>query len=111
MAEIPNLKINQRSNVKRPILRVTRTVNKIWEHEVVEVHLYRRTNIRMCKIANGKKYEIYENSNDSQVMPSNSRIASIKDFSKIISPKLDILKLLCKEMAPNSATIQIGFKT
>ena len=51
-------KINERSNVERPNLRVTTMKNKNLENE--EIYLHQRANMRTGKIASGTKYRMDE---------------------------------------------------
>ena len=51
MTENSNLKINERSNLEQPNLRVIRIENKNWEDKAFEINLYQRANMRISKIA------------------------------------------------------------
>ena len=78
MPVIPNLNMNQHSNLKRSFLGVPKVVNNNRKHKVVEINLYRRTNMKMAKIANDAKYRNDENFDTSQFEPLNFQIVNIK---------------------------------
>ena len=56
MANISNLKINERSNVERPNSYESLQYKMI----IVEIHLYQRANMRIVKIACSAKYRMNE---------------------------------------------------
>ena len=55
MVDISNLKINERSNVERPNLRVTEIGNKNWEHWFISKGKYENwQNYEKCEMSNGR---------------------------------------------------------
>ena len=59
MANISNLKINDRSNVERPNLRITTIENENWDVKASKfIYIYQRANMRMGKIASSAKYRM-----------------------------------------------------
>ena len=61
MADISNLKSNERSNVERVKLYESHCNKKFkLRRQSVEINLYQRANIRISKIASGAQYRMDE---------------------------------------------------
>ena len=58
MANILNLKINERSNVERPNLRVTYNRKLKLRRKSVEIYSYERANMRIDNIASSAEYRM-----------------------------------------------------
>ena len=83
MADVSNLKINERSNVERPYLWVTKIENENWENWYV--YIYWGANMRIGEISSSAEYWMDEQLQNLPIFRAQFWFSELNFFYKFVN--------------------------